>query len=277
MKKVATIGSKEKHDAFLKRHEKFFDHFQSILDFEKVAFDRSVSNAKFADPIIFYLGIRILGDFMAIMLLAAYGHGLSALALLRGMYERVVTAAYLRDYPDEAELFADYDFVQRYKTAQQIKETIGVDPEGDAAFSELQNEYEQVKNKYEVPLCKQCGTTRVNHTWNKLDIVAMAHQSPPLQDLVVPAYYVPLGQAHATLKSISAYLKEENGRFVFQVDHSDQADQAFRAAHLLLMHSFQIQAQHFKIPEIEKAFDQAMADYRAVWEHEETATEAGSA
>jgi hypothetical protein len=43
-----------------------------------------------------------------IVLLATHGYGIGAMKLLRPLYERVVSALYLMDHPDEVRDFADY-------------------------------------------------------------------------------------------------------------------------------------------------------------------------
>jgi hypothetical protein len=265
MRKVVGVGSRQKEAAFIKRHEVFFDRLESLLAAEDAAFNRTITSRGSSDPIIFYLGIRIADDFTAIMTLATYGFGLSAMALLRGMYERVVTATYLVEHPAEADMFAEFDFVQRYKSAQHVKQTIGVSPENEAGMNELLQEYQRVKANYEMPDCKKCETTRPMVGWNRLDTVAMAYQFEATRALVVPAYYVPLGQSHATLKSISAYLKEVNGEFTFNRDQTEQADSMFRLAHLLMMQSLHLQVKHFSESNTETAVTKAMNDYLKIW------------
>ena len=133
-----------------------------------------------------------------------------------------------------------------------------------------------MRTNHEVPDCKKCKTTKPMVGWNRLDTVAMAYQYEATKTLLVPAYYVPLAQSHATLKSISAYLKEQNGQFFFNRDQTEQADAMFRLAHLLLMHAFQLQVKHFGEPQIEAAVDKAMRDYFEIWPKEDSSEAAGA-
>src|SRR5262245_8609795 len=121
-----TIGRKDKHDAFVERHREFFARYPSLIAAETAAFDRTLAATGNLDPIIFYLGIRCADDFVAITLLAAHGLGLAATALVRGMYERVVTAVYLHHHPDEVQEFADFDIVQTHRLISSITKTMGV-------------------------------------------------------------------------------------------------------------------------------------------------------
>ena len=100
--KELVIGFPDEVRAFGTRHQRFFDNFDTLKRALERAFVRDIKGSG-ADPIIFYLGWRCLDDFWEILLLAANGYGLGATAHLRGMFERVVTAAYLHIEPDAAE------------------------------------------------------------------------------------------------------------------------------------------------------------------------------
>lgn len=271
-----TIGRKDKHDAFVERHREFFARYPSLKTAETAAFDRTLASTGNLDPIIFYLGIRCADDFVAITLLAAHDLGLAATALVRGMYERVVTAVYLHNHPDEVQEFADFDIVQTNRLIKSITKAIGIPAGLEEAFARNAEEYERVKSRYEVTVCKACDTTRVGPTWSKLDFVSMASTLPNLGDLLPFAYYLPLSQAHSTLKSITALLEETGGQPTFRADHTKESDEAFRTAHLLLMHVLQLQADHFGTPEIKAAVDHALQDYLEIWPGRHTAREAGA-
>jgi hypothetical protein len=266
--RVTGIGKQDQQDAFLARHAEFFARIEHLLAVENAAFDRTLQASGFTNPVIFYLGIRSVQDFNAIALLAANGDALPALALVRGMYERVVTAAYLHEHPAEAEAFAEYDYVQRYKVARRIKEAVPLTTAQAEQFDELRTEYERVRERFLVTDCAKCKTTSVGPSWSKLSFVAMAGQVPPLDALLVPAYYDPLAQAHSTLHSITSVLSAANGDLEFRKDYTAQADETFHLAYLLLMHVFKIQAQHFQLADLDTALERAITDYVALYPNE---------
>jgi Family of unknown function (DUF5677) len=268
---VVGIGSKENHDSFLKRHAKFFSQLTTLTEGENVVFARTLSSSDILSPIIFYLGIRSVHDFNAIVLLAAHGQALPANALVRGMYERVATAAYLRQNPEEAPAFANYDYVQRFKAARVLRDTVGLTPDEEQGFQQLQKEYENVKPDFMVTDCKKCGTKTLGPGWSKLDFVNMTKKVPPLDHLLAGAYYLPLLQAHSTLKSISSMLHRVEGELVFKTDYTALCDAVFKLAYLLLMHVFKIQALHFHSPEIEKAAESVINDYVGIYPNTEDA------
>lgn len=262
---VISVGSKTTHDAFLKRHAQFFSTIASLTEAENVVFGRTLTTSGFLDPVIFYLGIRSVQDFNAIVLLAANGHALPANALVRGMYERVVTAAYLRKNPDEATEFVNFDYVQRFKAAKATKETIGLKPDEEQGFEQLKKDYESVKADFMVTDCKKCGTKTLGPSWSETHFVDMTKKVPPLDDLIVGAYYLPLLQAHSTLRSISSMLHQIDGEFAFKTDYTESCDEVFRLSYLLLMHVFKIQAEQFQTAAIEKAVESVIKGYLAIY------------
>lgn len=262
---VIAIGSKPTHDAFLRRHAKFVAKIGNLTAAENVVFGRTLTSDNTLDPVLFYLGIRSVEDFNAILLLAAHGQALAANALMRGMYERVVTTSYLQQNPEEVERFVDFDYIQRYKAALALKDTVGLKTEEEPGFETLRQKAESVKPHFIVTDCKKCGTKTLGPTWSRLHFVQMTKKVPPLDDLLVGGYYLPLLQAHSTFKSITAMLHQSGGELTFKSDYTELCDEAFRLAYLLLMHVFKIQAQHFKAKEIEKAVNLVITDYLDIY------------
>ena len=62
---------------------------------------------------ILYLGRTASDDFGELLVLVGNGYGIGALKVLRGMYERMVTAAFLAKNPSEARSFAEEDVIQK--------------------------------------------------------------------------------------------------------------------------------------------------------------------
>jgi Family of unknown function (DUF5677) len=183
------VGYIEKQDAFIQRHQLFFDRFPNVLAVINAAFERTLTPAAVPlDPLIFYLGMRAVDDFQAIVVLAANDIALPAQALLRGMYERIVTAAHLHDNPQDALLFGEFDYVQRRKLANAVKSTFGYSPEDPATLEEFEREYQRIKARYELA-CDGCGKRRLGPGWSPLDFVTQAKRQPRFADYVVHAYW----------------------------------------------------------------------------------------
>ena len=92
--------------AFLKENPDRTRAVQGLLDTAEAVFiGRALSSDKPSDRIGFYLGRICVEDFNEILLLAGTGYGVGAQKVLRGMYERAVTSAYILANPETAEPF----------------------------------------------------------------------------------------------------------------------------------------------------------------------------
>ena len=258
------LGSAPKHDAFVARHAQFFERLGSLHDAENAAFNRTLHDPSELDRVIFYFGIRICQDFAALTLLAAHDFGLAATALLRGMYERIVTAAHLRAHPQEVEAFLDYDAVQARKALNRLREAYTFNEDDEVAFDAIEERYQQVKERFATTECPHCRRSPMPN-WTTTDFVTMARSLDPLGAIIASAYDVPLAQAHATARSINSLLKIENGDVVYRTDFADEADNAFHLGHMITMHALQLQVDHFEDSRIEEAVDKAAEDYVAIW------------
>ncbi|MGN6187062.1 MAG: DUF5677 domain-containing protein [Thermoanaerobaculia bacterium] len=253
------IGYIAKQTEFAERHSTFFERFPNLMRAINIAFDRTITAKGALDPIIFYLGIRIIDDFEAIVVTAANDLALPAQALLRGMYERIVTVAHLHDNPDDVTAFAEYDYVQRRRVAVAIRDTLGYLPERKEAMEELECDYQRVKGNYEIS-CDKCGAKRVGPSWSKLDFVTQAKRQKQFAPVIVDAYYLPLLQVHSTLRSASALIEVKDGKPIFRTGHEQLADEVFRLSYVLAINSLQLQLKHFNPPALEQALEMVVQD-----------------
>ena len=102
-----------------------------------IAFENKI----IANRLIFYLGRTAADDFGELLVLAGNGYGVGALKILRGMYERMVTAAFLATKPSEARIFAEDDTIKKWKLWREHVEII---PElEDRPTEEQKREFEE--------------------------------------------------------------------------------------------------------------------------------------
>jgi hypothetical protein len=262
------IGYIDRQNAFAKRHAAFFQRFPNLTTAINTAFDRTITATGALDPVIFYLGIRVVDDFEAIVVNTANDLALPAQSLLRGMYERIVTSSHLHHHPEDVTAFAEYDYVQRRKVAIAIRDTLGVSPEQDSAMQELELEYQRVKDRYLVA-CEKCGHKRVGPSWTKLDFVTMAKQQEHFADCLVHAYYLPLLQAHSTLRSASAVFEVKDGKPIFRTNHIELSDEVFRLAYVLILGSLQLQLYHFNPLRLATVLQIAVNDHLEIYPDED--------
>jgi hypothetical protein len=210
MQATFRFGIEREWRAFADAHGDFMKRFPSLLALIDQTFIRPVETCSRADSIVFFLGRLIVEDFMEVVLLCGNGYGVAALKILRGMYERVVTASYLSKNPTEVDDFLGYGHVQEWKLLKRISEVYGdKSPISVGRVNECKRAYELVKAKFDEVLCKKCGTTRSRISWSKLDTGSMALSAGNgLDQLYMSCYLVPTLQAHATVSSLAARIKE---------------------------------------------------------------------
>ena len=257
----------DQEQRFRSRHPAFFENVEALDAAVTIAFRRTCAFPSSADAVVFLLGSRCEEEFREVALLAAHGHGSGATAHLRGMYERAVTCGFIHANPDAVDDFVDYDVVRRWKGAQAIKRTFGLNAEDETRSAALRAEFERVRNRFEVPDCKRCGSKRLNHSWIALDFVSMAAKTGKFGDLIVPAYYLPLAQAHATIASaVSRIAEVPDGSFALDPALNEaEADHAFQFGHLIILYVLLVQGNRFDLPGFTPVLDRAFEHYKQAW------------
>ena len=191
--------------------------------------------------------------------------------LLRGMYERVVTARYLHEHPEEARDFIDFYWVNAYKLAQAIESVFGKSLLPADKLAAVKSKRDEVVSRFKVTDCEKCRTQRVNHTWSKLDFVSMA-RAAGVGSRIVDAYYLPLEQAHSTFAGIGKSLKEEeDGTITFDYGRQRQlADGALITSHNLMLNVLHLQKEHFGLSALEEPLQQCCDDFNEIWAETES-------
>ena len=267
---------------FNERHKVFVDKFSNITAALEAAFNRVLENSAPVDPAIFYLGRLCVEDFNEILVLCANGYGFGASKLIRGMFERVLTGLFLHFHPEQTEDFLDFYWISQRKEINNLKTTFGETAVDAATVKQVEEKFQEVRKRFEVTACEKCKTKRINHSWNKLDIVAMAKEvqtqsKVAMQRFVFEAYLRPLRYAHSTVASLLSRLKdEENVTF----DHEFQrveADIALKAAHRLLVLTVMLQAIHFNLEPLVEHWNKLVEDFAQIWGISEEAQDQAAA
>jgi hypothetical protein len=117
-------NTEEQHD-FAQRNARFFDRFDNLKTALSMAFVREGESDFPIDRLVFYSGRVCAEDFNEILLLAANGYGFGATKLVRGMFERLVTAIFLHQKPEFADDYFDFYWVSQRKELQTALEVFG--------------------------------------------------------------------------------------------------------------------------------------------------------
>jgi hypothetical protein len=155
-------------------------------------------------------------------LLCGNGYGIGALQLVRGMFERQVTATYLSKYPKEVDDFVDYTFVHKRKLFNQFKTTYRDRPDiikrfvSDQQMEKIEADFKSVKKRFMKVDCEKCGTEGPMYSWHKLDPTAMALKGEIGQEgLAFYQYFRPTLLNHSTFLSVDIRIKETPDGFVY--------------------------------------------------------------
>jgi len=141
------FGETKKGNEFFDRNPTFFLAFGRVTRLANKCFGRPIPTDTEANRICFDLGQTCLRDYLEVIFLGVNGYGTGALKLLRGLYERAVTAAYLVLFPEKAARFQQYTAIHKYKAIQRAQK---VAPEVLKEFlTESGVTIDRVKDEYE--------------------------------------------------------------------------------------------------------------------------------
>jgi hypothetical protein len=268
------FGVPDEWKDFERRHFCFFARFPHLRDALNTAFIRTGTSSTAIDKFVFLYGRLCSEDFFEVVLCCGNGYGAAAQKLVRSLYERAVTLQYLHEHPEELDAFLDYHYIQHYKLVKPIEETLGEGTIPADTVAEAKAKYEEVKGRFTVTDCKTCGTTKLNHTWNRLDFVSLSKKAGTLGGLIVPGYYLPMRQAHATLASLLSRLEmTELGAISFiPTAQRRPADQALLVAHNIILKVLGVQDERFKVTGLEGKLKMCIQDFLDIRRDEEANT-----
>jgi hypothetical protein len=198
-----------KSRAFAARNWQFLAALPKLLETADKCFGRDPRPKDARERICFWLGHTCRQDFLEIVFLAVNGYGAGATKILRSLYERAVTVAYLIQKPDKVERFLQFAAIQENRAVQatlrlvpQQKIDSAMNPENTVA--EVHKRYEQYKGTFKATACEVCGV-KTPPSWD-IDLVSMIRQvGEPYESVFVLAYTNPNFQIHATLASASPH------------------------------------------------------------------------
>ncbi|HEY7291516.1 MAG TPA: DUF5677 domain-containing protein [Vicinamibacterales bacterium] len=206
------FGESVAANEFWDRNPEFFPSFQRLVSVTNKAFGREWRASNRMEDVAFNLGETCRQDFLEIAFLSVNGHGVAAMKLLRGLYERAVTLEYIRRNPDKAERFVRYGVIQEFKALKAAVEAVGEDAVKErmgAMLAEYQRMYDDVRPEFQVADCKKCKTRRLAFSWDDLDFASMVRTlGEPYQNLYMASYAIPNLHIHAT--ATSAFSREPN-------------------------------------------------------------------
>ncbi len=289
---VGNAASQERfireHEAFLREHE----HIHSLLtkvfirclpqpseeeirklehlsdsDPSVVGFEDKVM----ADRLVFYLGRTAADDFGELLILSVNGYGIGALKILRGMYERIVTAAYIAKNPSEARVFVEDDAIKKWKL---WREYVTVMPKLKTRYAEeqvreLEERCNRIRAKRKEDICAKCGQPKTQEAWTRVTMPEMAKRAHSgLSDIYGSCYLEPTFHLHPTAYGLGTRLRQtEEGGYTFNATTEMEAHRAVVLGHNLILRLLGLQNEYFALG-LEAEIQERIDTFSKVWDRD---------
>lgn len=266
------FGSQEEWERFNVNFPKFVEKYGALEGMRDKIFQRHGVGDKLA-RIIFGLGRVCYEDFQQALVLCGNGFGIGALQIVRGMYERLVTAAFLIKQPDKVDDFIDYHCVQERKSLNILRgiyngdELLKMIPQ--ERQDEIQRNYEEAtkEGRFSEPVCKHTDKRKPLPSWINIAMPGLALKAERgLSEMYFNYYNRPTMMSHSTVGSVMARLREgDDGNPIFDNEGQKRVvKEALTASHHLLLHVFILQNEYFKLG-LDDELKQLGKDYRDCW------------
>ncbi len=232
-----------------------------------VAFEDKVM----ADRVIFYLGRIAVDDFGELLILSGNGRGIGAYKILRGFYERIVTAAFIAKNPSEARAFVEDDSIQKWKVWQRAIEVM---PEIKSRFSDeqinkLEQEYTAGKAKHKASRCNKCGQPKTQEAWTRVDLATMAKNTDANLAALYGACYVETTlHTHATVFGLQRRLRQTEEGHTFRESSEKEARLAVLLGHNLILRLLGLQNEYFGLG-MESEIQTRIDMFPKIWDESE--------
>lgn len=220
-----------------------------------------------ADVVIFGIGRIIADDFNELLVLSGNGYGIGAYKVLRGMYERLVTAAFIAKHPEEARPFVEDDSIKRWRLWQHAIEVAPdlKDSVSKEMIEHLEAEANRVKAQRKESICRKCGQPITQEAWTRVDLATMAKQSDyNLFSLYGACYLEPTFHSHATGYGLGARFSANDGSNSYKESSESEARQALQLAHTLSIYHLSLQSDYFKLRLDDEIHERAEA-FLKIW------------
>jgi len=221
-----------------------------------------------AERIIFYLGRMAVDDFGEILTLAGNGRGFGAYKIVRGMYERTVTAFYMEKSPAEARIFAESSAITKLN---YLKRTFEASPESRGRFSgefmaTIERDAAAAQSKRKQSICSKCRQPVTQEAWTRVSLDLMAKTAEPALGVFYPQFYLEgTAQSHANMFGIERRLvRMKGGGFSYKETSEEEARFAVHLGHHLMVRLLAMQNQYFALG-LDEAVKKRIEAFGVVW------------
>lgn len=239
--------------AFFQRHDDFYPRFNRLLELCNKCFSQRQMKS-IPNQIYFRLGITCRTEFFEILFLAINGYAMASTKLLRGLYERAATLAYLLKHPAKVKRFLEFSAVNEHKLLQEARKQAS-DAELNALWphgtiADIEQRYQQYKGQFERP-----GGKKLAPSWDTAFAAQVQELGTPFSDYYLTAYLLPTLHVHATLTSIMPNQGQTS---------EARCDLTLMMAHAILLKVMDLQNTHFQLS-VDQELDACGTDFRELW------------
>jgi len=262
-------GYPEAQEKFQRQFPAFIDEIDRVGPLLQRVFIRTETTRTGIDSKqIFFLGGAIYQDFQEVLLLVANGLSVGGLKILRGLYEKVVTAAYIEKNPDAARDFVDYNAIHEFKLLKRMPADIQIKLVSKAVLDRIEANFAAVKERFTTKLC-ECGKTGVRGSWTSLDTYSLALKvDAELSGLYGTAFVLPTLHLHPTAFDLKARTDETTSEVSMYADASPHFSiEALMAAHLLVLYMARLHNRYFSLG-LNAEINDAISRYNCCWKPE---------
>jgi hypothetical protein len=265
------VGNVQAQQSFLKKNEAFLLEYQELHALlEKVFLRRlaisepndepdkvrtdaeiaAIETKNMVDFTVFYLGRSAADDFVELLMLAGNARGIGAYKILRGMYERVVTAAFIAANPEEVRPFLSHVSIEKDKLLRRLQELKPglVDERTPEQAKQFETDLQEAKEFVSSSMCKKCGQPITTEAWTRRSLEEMALKSDPgLAQSYAYCYLLPTFHSHATALGLEARLRQTETGYTFAETSEKEAQNAVLYGHGVILRLLKLQNTYFKL------------------------------
>jgi hypothetical protein len=285
------VGDAEAQKRFIERNRAFLDEFPRLFALYSKVFIRAVAlpsenerqallhlpdndpaiaafeDKTMADLVVFYLGRMAADDFGEIITLSGNGRGFGSYKIVRGMYERVVTAMYIADKPSESRAFVESSSIAKLNYLNRLLKAVPEMKErfNDEFMQRVRADAAAAQAKRKDSTCPKCRQPITQDAWTRVSLDVMARAVEPSLEVLYPQFYLEgTAQSHANMLGIERRLIKKDGGYTYKDISEDEARFALHLAHHLMVKLLSMQNGYFKLGFDDEVHDCIQA-FLSIW------------